>query len=192
MLNINLGERCRKTGGAKTLKCDEKLVRLEETYGDWVKQEKENCRLSSGAMTKELYPYRALFSPIQVNRTMIKNRVVMGPMGNLNMCEESGRPNDKMLQYFFARAKGGTGLLTTGLIPVSHGIDPTWKSRTTDLCDDKTSDSGVRIHKSKLLYSTAPMHSADGCKFEKNCKKLWAGGSRCQRDGVRRYLSAWA
>ena len=49
----------------------------------------------------------------------------MGPMGNLNMCEESGRPNDKMLQYFFARAKGGTGLLTTGVIPVSHGIDPT-------------------------------------------------------------------
>ena len=23
------------------MKCDEKLVRLEETYGDWVKQEKE-------------------------------------------------------------------------------------------------------------------------------------------------------
>ena len=81
--------------------------------------------MSSGEMTKELYPYQALFSPIQVNKTMIKNRVVMGPMGNLNMCEESGRPNDKMLQYFFARAKGGTGLLTTGLIPVSHGIDPT-------------------------------------------------------------------
>lgn len=54
------------------MKCDEKLVRLEETYGDWVKQEKENCRLSSGAMTKELYPYQALFSPIQVNKTMIK------------------------------------------------------------------------------------------------------------------------
>ena len=43
MLKISLGKRCRKTGGAKTLKCDEKLVRLEETYGDWVKQEKENC-----------------------------------------------------------------------------------------------------------------------------------------------------
>ena len=46
------------------MKCDEKLVRLEETYGDWVKQEKENCRMSSGEMTKELYPYQALFSPI--------------------------------------------------------------------------------------------------------------------------------
>ena len=29
MLKISLGKRCRKTGGAKTLKCDEKLVRLE-------------------------------------------------------------------------------------------------------------------------------------------------------------------
>ena len=45
------------------MKCDEKLVRLEETYGDWVKKDQENCRLSSGAMTKKLYPYKALFSP---------------------------------------------------------------------------------------------------------------------------------
>ena len=65
------------------------------------------------------------YTHLDVYKRQIKNRVVMGPMGNLNMCEESGRPNDKMLQYFFARAKGGTGLLTTGLIPVSHGIDPT-------------------------------------------------------------------
>ena len=25
------------------------------------------------------------------------------------MCEETGRPSDMMLQYFFARAKGGCG-----------------------------------------------------------------------------------
>ena len=30
-----------------------------------------------------------------------------------------------MLQYFFARAEGGVGLLTTGLIPISHHIDST-------------------------------------------------------------------
>ena len=51
MLKISLGKRCRKTGGAKTLKCDEKLVRLEETYGDWVKQEKENCRDDEGIVS---------------------------------------------------------------------------------------------------------------------------------------------
>lgn len=76
-------------------------------------------------MTSTLYPYDMLFSPIRINRLTIKNRVVMAPMGNLQMAEESGRPNDKMLQYFFARAAGGVGLLTTGLIPISHGIDPT-------------------------------------------------------------------
>ena len=46
-------------------------------------------------------------------------------MGNIDMCEETGRPSDMMLQYFFARAKGGCGLITTGLVPVSHSIDTT-------------------------------------------------------------------
>lgn len=100
-----------------------KLIKLEERFGNWVNDDRENGRCSSAKMTKNLYPYDTMFSPIRVNKTVIKNRIVMGPMGNLNMCEESGRPNDKMLQYFFARAKGGAGLLTTGLIPISHGID---------------------------------------------------------------------
>jgi 2-enoate reductase len=47
----------------------------------------------------------------------------MAPMGNIDMAEETGRPNDKMIQYFIARAKGGVGLITTGLVPISHGID---------------------------------------------------------------------
>ena len=104
---------------------DAKLQDLEEFFGDWVRGDPENARGNCAKMTNTLYPYERLFSPIKVNKTLIKNRVVMGPMGNLMMCEETGRPNAKMLEYFFARAKGGVGLLTTGLIPVSHGIDPT-------------------------------------------------------------------
>ncbi|MBU0494862.1 MAG: FAD-dependent oxidoreductase [Chloroflexi bacterium] len=75
-------------------------------------------------MTDNLYPYPMLFSPIQVNGVKLKNRIVMGPMGNINMAEETGRPNDKMIQYFAERAKGGVGLITSGLVPTSHGIDP--------------------------------------------------------------------
>ncbi|EPF32312.1 hypothetical protein HMPREF9194_00308 [Treponema maltophilum ATCC 51939] len=104
---------------------DSQIQHLVDGYGNWVQQGGENKAGSCAFMTKNLYPYSAVFSPIQVNRMMIKNRVVMAPMGNLNMAEETGRPNAKMLQYFFARAKGGCGLLTTGLIPISHGIDPT-------------------------------------------------------------------
>lgn len=71
------------------------------------------------------FPFTHLFSPVQVNRLRIKNRIVMGPMGNLNMADEFGRPNDKMIQYFTERARGGVGLITTGLIPVSDAGDPT-------------------------------------------------------------------
>ncbi len=105
------------------MKKDAKVQELVDSYGSWVKNSTENCAGATGRMTKELYPYDAMFSPVKINRMTIKNRLVMAPMGNIDMCEETGRPNDKMLQYFFARAKGGVGLITTGLIPISHGID---------------------------------------------------------------------
>ncbi len=105
------------------LKTDKLVQELCDSFENWVQKSDENKKGCAARMTKKLYPYNAIFSPIQVNRTTIKNRVVMGPMGNIMMCEETGRPSEKMLQYFFARAKGGVGLITTGLIPVSHGID---------------------------------------------------------------------
>ena len=106
------------------MRTDAKIQELVNGYGNWMQQEGyENRAGGTGRMTKALYPYTSTFSPIQCNRVTIKNRVVMAPMGNIDMCEETGRPNDKMLQYFFARAKGGVGLITTGLIPISHGVD---------------------------------------------------------------------
>ena len=48
----------------------------------------------------------------------------MGPMANSNMAEESGRPNNKMIQYFIERARGGVGLITTGCIPICQAADP--------------------------------------------------------------------
>lgn len=104
---------------------NETLVqKLVDSYGNWFQTEgNENKAGGTGRMTQNLYPYDKMFSPIQINRMTVKNRVVMAPMGNCQMAEETGRPNDKMLQYFFARAEGGVGLLTTGLVPISHHID---------------------------------------------------------------------
>ncbi len=107
------------------MKTDPKIQQLVDSYGNWVQGECENKAGGTARFTNALYPYTAIFSPIQVNRTTIKNRIVMAPMGNIDMCEETGRPNDKMLEYFYARAKGGTGLITTGLVPISHGVDST-------------------------------------------------------------------
>ncbi|MBN2462540.1 MAG: enoate reductase, partial [Dehalococcoidia bacterium] len=74
-------------------------------------------------MTDRLFPYHKLFSPIQVNSLKIKNRIVMGPMGNVGMPDETGRPGNKMIQYFVERAKGGVGLITSGLVLASNNVE---------------------------------------------------------------------
>lgn len=102
------------------MKKDDLLVKLEEDFGDWF-----DGKFDTPKMSKDLYPYTSMFSPIRVNKITIKNRLVMGPMGNICMCDETGRPNQKMISYFEARAKGGVGLITTGLIPTTFGIDTT-------------------------------------------------------------------
>ena len=107
------------------LRTDAPIQELCDHFGDWFEGGVKNCAGNGARMTKELYPYTSIFSPIRVNRMTIKNRVVMAPMGNLMMCEEYGRPSEKMIRYFAARAKGGVGLITSGLIPISDKIDPT-------------------------------------------------------------------
>ncbi len=97
---------------------EEKLKQLTDSYGDWWEK-----GFQTPKMTSELYPYEKMFSPIRINDLTLKNRLVMAPMGNIDMCEETGRPNEKMLKYFEERAKGGVGLITSGLIPVTYGID---------------------------------------------------------------------
>ncbi len=104
---------------------DPEIQELCDSFGNWFQDGCKNQAGNAAKMTKELYPYTSIFSPIRVNRLTIKNRVVMAPMGNLMMAEEHGRPNEKMIQYFLARAKGGVGLLTSGLVPISDGIDNT-------------------------------------------------------------------
>ena len=98
------------------------VQQLVDSFDSWPAK---NSGCGSSRMTQELYPFDKLFSPIKINKLTVKNRIVMAPMGNIDMCEETGRPSDMMLQYFFARAKGGCGLITTGIVPVSHGIDTT-------------------------------------------------------------------
>jgi len=58
-----------------------------------------------GRMTQELYPYTALFAPIQINGLTLKNRLVMGPMGNIGMADELGRPSQRMIRYFVERPR---------------------------------------------------------------------------------------
>ncbi len=106
----------------------------------------EDSKFTGQCMSADLYPYERLFSPIQINSIKIKNRIVMGPMGNVYMTEESGRPAQKMISFLTERAQGGVGLITTGLVPVGQGIDP-------GLTEPGGLSLFPRIDRSRTLYS---------------------------------------
>jgi len=72
---------------------------------------------------------RVLFESVRINRLEIRNRLVMGPMGNVGMAEPGGRPGDRMIAYFAERAAGGVGLIVSGMTPVSWKADPSYAER---------------------------------------------------------------
>lgn len=100
---------------------EEFLHDLINRLDSWLQDEDE---FEPARMKQEYFPYTQLFSPITINKLQVKNRIMMGPMGNVYMAEESGRPSQKMINFLTERAKGGAGLISTGLVPVGQGIDP--------------------------------------------------------------------
>ncbi len=70
-------------------------------------------------------PFQEFFNIGNIGKCKLKNRIIMAPIGNINMADPIGRPLDKMIDFYTERAKGGAGLIITGLVPVSYGIDPT-------------------------------------------------------------------
>ena len=59
--------------------------------------------------------YRDLFTPIKVGSVTIKNRFAMAPMGPLGLSDANGGWNQRGIDYYTERAKGGTGLIITGV-----------------------------------------------------------------------------
>lgn len=59
--------------------------------------------------------YSQLFSPIKIGSITIKNRFAMAPMGPLGLADANGGWNQRGIDYYVERAKGGTGLIITGV-----------------------------------------------------------------------------
>lgn len=59
--------------------------------------------------------YAKLFTPVKVGSITIKNRFAMGPMGPLGLSDAEGGWNQRGIDYYTERAKGGTGLIITGV-----------------------------------------------------------------------------
>ena len=55
--------------------------------------------------------FRKLFEPYTVKSMTLRNRIVMTPIGT-NFAENTGEVNERIIDYYKQRAKGGTGLIT--------------------------------------------------------------------------------
>ena len=59
--------------------------------------------------------YQTLFTPIQIGKLTLKNRFAMAPMGPLGLGDREGGWNQRGIDYYTRRARGGTGLIITGV-----------------------------------------------------------------------------
>ena len=59
--------------------------------------------------------HKILFDKINVRGMELKNRFAMAPMGPLGLGDANGGFNQRGIDYYTERAKGGTGLIITGV-----------------------------------------------------------------------------
>ena len=88
--------------------------------------------------------YNNLFEPFKIGKLEIKNKFVMAPMGPGGLSNEDRAFNEKGVEYYVERAKGGTGLIITGICYVENEVE-------------------------KKGYAIHAMSHIKSCKLYKNC-----------------------
>ena len=64
-----------------------------------------------------------LFEETHVGGVTLKNRFSMAPMGPLGLGDADGGFNQRGIDYYTERAKGGTGLIITGVTFVDNEVE---------------------------------------------------------------------
>ena len=67
--------------------------------------------------------YKKLFEPVKIGNCEIKNRFALAPMGPLGLADSEGGFNQRGIDYYTERAKGGTGLIITGVTFVDNEVE---------------------------------------------------------------------
>lgn len=76
--------------------------------------------------------YKSLFKSTKIGSLPIKNRLSLAPMGPIGFAEENGAFNQRGVDYYVERAKGGAGLIITGICSVENQIEEI--ARPTNPC----------------------------------------------------------
>ncbi|SFD14141.1 FAD-dependent oxidoreductase [Clostridium uliginosum] len=64
-----------------------------------------------------------IFKPIKIGKVEVKNRIAMAPMGTVGLVTPDGCFSQRAIDYYVERAKGGTGLIITGIVKAENEIE---------------------------------------------------------------------
>ncbi|MDK2667327.1 FAD-dependent oxidoreductase [Vibrio vulnificus] len=67
--------------------------------------------------------HKILFEPMQIGSLKLKSRYSMAPMGTLGCVDGDGAYNQRGVEYYVARARGGVGLIITGVQMVENELE---------------------------------------------------------------------
>ncbi|MBC3796809.1 FAD-dependent oxidoreductase [Acetobacterium tundrae] len=67
--------------------------------------------------------YSKLFQPTNIGKLKIKNKISMAPMGPIGFADDNGAFNQRGQDYYVERAKGGVGLIITGICSVDLAVE---------------------------------------------------------------------
>ncbi|MDF2154613.1 FAD-dependent oxidoreductase [Vibrio sp. CAU 1672] len=67
--------------------------------------------------------HEVLFEPMKIGSLKLKNRYSMAPMGTLGCVDNDGAYNQRGVEYYVARARGGVGLIITGVQMVENELE---------------------------------------------------------------------
>jgi len=67
--------------------------------------------------------YANLFEEIMIGKCCIKNRFAMAPMGPAGLCDSDGAFTERGIDYYVERARGGVGLIITGMNFVENEVE---------------------------------------------------------------------
>ncbi len=67
--------------------------------------------------------HQPLFEAVKIGNCEIKNRYAMSPMGTFGMTESDGAMGEACIEYYVQRARGGAGLIITGMCIVEDRFE---------------------------------------------------------------------
>ena len=68
--------------------------------------------------------YPRLFETVNIGKVTLKNRLAMAPMGVNGFWDPAGTLNQNGIDYYIRRARGGVGLIITGVFKVENEVEP--------------------------------------------------------------------